>query len=86
MSLYTVAFLGMAPVGSLFAGWFGERLGAPDTVLLAGVVTLLGAVWFLRELPRLRQAVRPVYVRLGILPEVAEGLRVSAEMSRPPKE
>src|SRR5262249_40788787 len=67
MSLYTMAFLGMAPIGSLVAGSLGATLGAPLAVATCGGVTLLGAAWFLKELPRLRRMVRPVYVKLGIL-------------------
>jgi MFS family permease len=85
MSLYTMAFLGMAPVGSLVAGWLGALVGAPWTVGICGTATLLGAAWYSRELPRLRRMVRPVYVKLGILPEIAEGLAVTAELSQPPE-
>jgi MFS family permease len=85
MSLYTMAFLGMAPVGSLVAGWLGASLGAPLTVGICGIATLLGAAWYFQELPRLRRMVRPVYVQLGILPEIAEGLGVSSELSQPPE-
>jgi MFS family permease len=85
MSLYTMAFLGMAPVGSLVAGWLGAALGAPLAVTTCGAVTLLGAGWFFLELPRLRRTVRPVYVQLGILPEIAEGLSASTELTRPPE-
>jgi MFS family permease len=85
MSLYTMAFLGMAPIGSLVAGWVGAALGAPLAVAVCGVATLLGAAWFFLQLPRLRRMVRPVYVELGILPEIAEGLGASADLTRPPE-
>nr|WP_232380071.1 MFS transporter [Polyangium fumosum] len=75
MSFYTMAFFGMVPFGSLAAGWLGARFGAPMTVRLGGVVTLGGVAVFLHKLPALRRAVRPIYVRLGILPEIAAGLR-----------
>ena len=71
MSFYTMAFFGTAPFGSLLAGWLAERIGAPDTILLGGVCCVAGAALFLRELPELRRAVRPIYVRLGILPASA---------------
>ncbi|MDC3953948.1 MFS transporter [Polyangium jinanense] len=74
MSFYTMAFFGMAPFGSLSAGWLGARVGAPMTVRLGGFVTLVGVAIFLRKLPALRRAARPIYVRLGILPEIASGL------------
>ena len=74
MSFYTMAFLGTAPFGSLIAGWLSSRIGAPHTLLLGGICCLRGAVWFARELPAIRVAVRPIYVRMGILPEVAAGI------------
>jgi MFS family permease len=85
MSFYTMAFFGMAPFGSLAAGWLGERIGAPATVLYGGLATLAGVGIFARKLPELRALLRPIYVRLGILPEVAEGLRRAVDMTTPPK-
>jgi len=68
MSFYTMAFMGMTPFGSLLAGALAHRIGTPHTLLLGGVGCILGALWFGTRLPRLRALVRPVYVRMGILP------------------
>ena len=75
MSFYTMAFLGTAPFGSLLAGWLSSRIGAPRTVMISGVLCIATAVWFARELPAIRELVRPIYRRMGILPEVAQGLQ-----------
>jgi MFS family permease len=80
MSFYTMAFLGTAPFGSLLAGAISARLGAPNTVLLSGVLCLAAAAWFARELPAIRALVRPIYRRMGILPEVASGLQSAANL------
>ena len=85
MSFYMMAFLGTAPFGSLIAGWLSSRIGAPHTLLIGGVCCLAGAAWFARALPAMRAAVRPIYVRLGILPEMAAGLATAAELSVPPE-
>lgn len=78
MSLFVFAFLGTAPLGSLLAGGLANRLGAPWTLRLGGLGCVLGALWFFRQLPQLRLAIRPIYLKLGILREVAEGIeRVS---------
>ena len=82
MSFYTMSFLGTAPFGSLLAGWLSTRIGAPQTVFLSGVLCVATAVWFARELPAIRALVRPIYVRMGILPEVAQGLETATEESR----
>jgi MFS family permease len=65
MSLYTMAFMGMAPVGSLVAGSVATQIGAPLTVRLGGVCCLVGALLFARHLPVLRAIVRPIYANMG---------------------
>ena len=86
MSFYMMAFLGTAPFGSLAAGWLSSRIGAGPTLFAGGVCCIAGALWFARTLPAIRVAVRPIYVRLGILPEVASGLAQAAEVSVPPEQ
>jgi MFS family permease len=85
MSFYTMAFMGTAPFGSLFAGAVAHRIGAPATLALGGAGCLLAAAWFARLLPELRQSVRPIYVRMGILPEMAAGIQTATELSVPPE-
>ena len=84
MSFYTMAFMGTAPFGSLLAGTVAERIGAPHTLLLGGVGCILGALWFASSLPALRRDVRPIYVKIGILPEIAAGIQQTSELSVPP--
>jgi MFS family permease len=67
MSFYTMSFLGMAPVGSLCAGFAAERIGAPWTIALGGVVCIGGGLWFYATLPRLRAEMRPIYAERGLL-------------------
>jgi MFS family permease len=69
MSYYTMAFVGMAPWGSLLAGAFAHAIGAPRTVIVSGTVCILGAVWFWSRLPAIRKDMRPIYERLGIVPQ-----------------
>ena len=72
MSFYGMAFLGMAPFGSLLAGALAARIGAPHTLLGCSALVVLGSLWFARQLPAIRAVMRPIYVRLGILPEIAD--------------
>jgi MFS family permease len=81
MSFYTMAFFGTAPLGSLMAGALAERIGASATLFLGGLVCLGAAAIFSRALPRLREQVRPIYVRQGILPAVATGLQQATELA-----
>jgi MFS family permease len=85
MSFYTMAFMGTAPFGSLLAGTAAERIGAPYTLLLGGVGCLAGALWFALSLPALRRDVRPLYVKMGIMPEMAAGIQHTSELSVPPQ-
>jgi MFS family permease len=75
MSFYAMALAGMSPFGSLLAGAVAAKIGAPWTVVMSGALCVAGAALFARELPKLRRLVRPIYVQLGILPEVAAGLQ-----------
>ncbi len=68
MGYYTMAFVGMAPFGSLLAGTLAHRFGAPRTVMMTGSVCLAGAVWFTAELPKVRAVMRPIYQEMGLLP------------------
>jgi MFS family permease len=67
MAFYTMAFLGTAPIGSLLAGVVAARIGASNTIIGGGVLTMLAAIWFSTRLPALRIAVRPIYEARGIL-------------------
>jgi MFS family permease len=69
MAFYAMAFLGTAPIGSLFAGVLAEHLGEPATVVIGGVACILGGLWFRSRLARLRELVRPIYIERGILAE-----------------
>jgi len=50
------------------------------------VACLTGALLFARKLPELRKIIRPVYVRMGIIPEVHSGIQSAAELTVPPEE
>ncbi|MGI0483925.1 MFS transporter [Pantanalinema rosaneae CENA516] len=66
MSFYTMAFMGMLPIGSLAAGSLADWIGAPRTLLIGGIFCIVGSLIFNRALPRIRQLLRPVYQQVGI--------------------
>ncbi len=80
MALYGVAFMGMAPFGSLLAGAVATRIGAPLTLVGSGLICVLGAIAFGRRLPALREIARPIYAERGILPALANGLGNAATL------
>ncbi|MDA0329393.1 MAG: MFS transporter [Gemmatimonadetes bacterium] len=80
MALYTMAFVGMTPIGGLAGGAIADRVGAPIAVVAGGLGSLVLAIWFWRRLPDLREIVTPVYEELGIIPEVARGLQGASDL------
>ncbi len=80
MSFYSMAFQGMAPFGSLFAGIIANRIGAPFTLAIGGACCVGGALWFIRKLPEIRKHIRPIYRQLGILPQIADGMQAAAAL------
>ncbi len=85
MSLYTMAFLGTAPLGSLLAGWLADVIGPQKMVRLGGACCVVGSLLFATQLSRLRAMVRPIYVRMGILPEMAAGIGAASDLTVPPE-
>ena len=67
MSFYTMAFIGLTPIGNLLAGILAESIGAPNTVIISGAVCILGAIIFSIKLPSIKLAAKPVYIEKGII-------------------
>jgi MFS family permease len=66
MAVYTMMFMGMAPLGSLFAGAVADRLGAPVTLSIGGVVCMIAAAVFLTRLPQFRIGARQLVIAQGL--------------------
>jgi len=79
MSLFTVAFLGMAPFGSFGAGAMAGIIGPRETLLVGAACCLVGTALFARNLPKIREKIRPIYIKMGIIKQVAEGMESAAE-------
>jgi len=63
MSVFTVALMGLEPVGCVIAGGVAAHLGVQSTVLMMGFISLAGALVFLQRLPALGESLRPSYLR-----------------------
>jgi len=74
MSFYTMAFIGIAPFGSLLAGTLASIIGAPNTLLFGGICAIIGGILFTLKLPEIRRLVRPIYLKLGIISEIPNNL------------
>ncbi len=54
MAVYSMMFMGMAPLGALLAGTLAEHMGAPRAIAAGGLVCLAAAAVFAWKLPALR--------------------------------
>jgi MFS family permease len=81
MSFYTMAVMGTAPFGSLLAGALAKTIGPTGTLMAGGIITIIGALVFYRKLPELKNLVRPIYVKMGVIPEVATGIQTASDRS-----
>ena len=62
MAVYSMMFMGMAPMGALMAGALADPLGAPATVAIGGAVCIAGGLIFGARLPSLRGPARELIV------------------------
>lgn len=86
MSFYSMAFIGVAPFGSLLAGSLAARIGATNTLIAGGVICVAASLAFWGKLPLLRKAIHPIYREMGIIPEAASGIGRSTELAVPPED
>lgn len=77
MAVYSMMFMGMAPLGAMFAGTVAEKIGAPYTVAVGGAVCIVGAIIFGLNLKGFRSEAREIIIALnmasGSPPERATG-------------
>ena len=66
MSLSTMLFMGVGPLGNLLAGSVAEMIGPRWTLAVNGMVCAGAAVWLFTQRGRLREAMRPTLERLGV--------------------
>ena len=62
MAVYSMMFMGMAPFGALLGGALADRLGAPITVAVGGLASIVGAIWFGKQLPVFRGEARQLII------------------------
>jgi MFS family permease len=84
MSLYAMAFMGVAPFGSLLGGAVARKIGAPHTLLGGGILCMIGALLFARQLPAFRETIHRAHIRHGLLSEATLRAEVARELVKPP--
>jgi len=81
MSLYAMSFRGIAPFGSLLAGAAAGLIGVSLTLAIGGIFCVIGAIYFLANLPKMRVLIRPIYIKLGIIQEALQGVETATRLS-----
>jgi MFS family permease len=66
MSLYSMMFIGMGPIGALLGGVAAARVGAPLTVAIGGSICIVAGAVFARRLPAMRGEARQLILAQGI--------------------
>jgi MFS family permease len=66
MAVYSMMFMGMAPMGALLSGWSADHIGAQWTLALGGVGAIIGAGLFARNLPKIRVEARQLIIAQGM--------------------
>jgi len=67
MSLFSMMIVGMAPFGSLLAGWSADRIGAPPVIAIGGGFCAAAGILFALQLPKLRKVAIPILVARGLI-------------------
>jgi len=86
MSFYTMAFMGMMPIGSLLAGILASKIGAALTLILGAACGIIASAVFATKLPIIKKLIHPIYRKIGIIPEVASGISAAARLTVPPED
>jgi MFS family permease len=66
LAVYSMMFMGMAPIGALLAGVVAKHIGAPLTVCFGGIGAIIGAAFFARILPQFRTEARELLIASGM--------------------
>jgi MFS family permease len=81
MSVYSMMFMGLAPVGSLMAGTIAGYLGPAETVAIGGTICLIGGLVFATRLSKLGEQGREMIVAM----QMTAGEPASKAIAQVPK-
>ncbi len=74
MSFYTMALMGVVPIGAMLLGYVEKFVGLSNLFLINGIVCVLAALAYEKARPTLRKQMRKVYVEKGLVHEIATGM------------
>ena len=70
MSFFTMAFMGMAPFGSLLAGFLANRIGAQTTLLAGGAACIIAGALFATKTRVIGETLHPICRKLEVVPDI----------------
>lgn len=79
MAFYAMAFMGMAPFGSLLSGSLAGLIGAPHTLLIGGILCILGALIFTKNILSVKNIMPTVDKETSL--EIEKGIESSEEVA-----
>ncbi|MGA8806241.1 MAG: MFS transporter, partial [Thermoanaerobaculia bacterium] len=68
---YSMAIMGVQPIGSLLAGIVADRIGSQKTIFYGALLCLAGALWLAVKRRMLAEHIRPIYIERGIIVDLA---------------
>jgi MFS family permease len=68
MSFYAISFMGITPFGSLLSGIISKLIGVQYSLLIGGLISLIGVVFYVHKLPNIQAIIFPIYENKGIIP------------------
>lgn len=86
MSFFSLSIIGTAPFGHLLVGALANSISTQATLLICGIACIAGALFFTRRLPQLKKKMHPVYVKMGLIPEVVSGIQSATNLTAPPED
>lgn len=67
MGIYSMSFMGTAPIGSLFAGTLSSIIGVMNTSIIAGLCCILAGLFFFSKIKIISKIVEDTYVKQNTL-------------------
>jgi len=64
MAVYSMMFMGMAPIGALLAGSIANYLGAPNTIAIGGAACIVGSILFGSQLKSFKHEAKRLIIAL----------------------
>lgn len=77
MGVVSMVSFGTIPLGSvIFYGAIGEPFGVRTAFIVAGIILILSALWYIKQLPKIRQYAAPLFIEKGLLKDISDANKI----------